>query len=544
MPWKKSVSWWKDLSISKKLYTVVGIMALLIAMELLMLRFAMTTLSAVRAFVGAEGSWSKAQKNAAFRLQRFALTRNEADYHAYLAYLQTPEGDHRARLELFKKDPNFEIVAEAFKQGHVHPDDIPPIISLLRRFYWVSYLDKAIKIWTQGDNLLEELKEAGSEYHRLVKKGKNPERLIRIMSRIREINEELTILEDNFSQILGEGSRWLENLVISLLFAAVLTVESIGITLTFFTSRSLSQGLRSISTAATKIGEGQFHYPISIHSNDELGQLAASVSAMGRLLQKSYTSLEERVNERTSELSAMAEENKKLYEEAKAAIQIRDDFLSIASHELRTPLTSLSLQIQMANRALKDPDAESVEKVAKNVEVAEKQMKRLLILLDQLLDVTRISAGHLVLERSSTDLKTIVLEAVDRARAERSLSTISVQANESFLGNWDPIRLDQVISNLISNAIKYGEGKPIAVSLRKEQKDILFSVRDQGSGVPEHMQDKIFERFERAVSGQKISGLGLGLYISSQIVEAHGGKLEVNSEMGKGSVFTVRLPYA
>jgi len=162
---------WRDLAISKKLLLVVGIMAALILGELLTLRFAMYTLSAARAFVGGEGLWSKSQKNATVSLLRYDRTKDEVDFAAFLSFLEVPEGDHRARLELLKPVPDLEIVRAGFLQGHIHPDDIQPMVDLLRRFYWIQYLARAIEVWTQGDELLAKLKEAGLAYHAAPRRG-------------------------------------------------------------------------------------------------------------------------------------------------------------------------------------------------------------------------------------------------------------------------------------------------------------------------------------------------------------------------------------
>src|SRR5436309_2924655 len=129
------LNWWKNVSIAKKLHFVVGIMAVLIGGELVTLRFAMRKLSAARAFVGAESLWSKAQKNAVFSLQRFGLTRNEEDYQAFLKFLKVNEGDHRARMELQNANPDMAKVRQGFREGHVHSEDIDPIVDLIRRFY-------------------------------------------------------------------------------------------------------------------------------------------------------------------------------------------------------------------------------------------------------------------------------------------------------------------------------------------------------------------------------------------------------------------------
>ncbi len=140
----------KDISIAKKLYFIVGAMAILIIIELGSLWFAIHTLSSVRAFVGAEGLWSKAQKDAVYHLQKYSLTKNDNDYQQFNKFMQVPLGDHRTRLELLKKDPDMNISREGFLQGRVHPEDIDGMIKLFRRFYTNYYIGKAIGIWARG----------------------------------------------------------------------------------------------------------------------------------------------------------------------------------------------------------------------------------------------------------------------------------------------------------------------------------------------------------------------------------------------------------
>ena len=333
---------WKRLSIAKKLYIVIGTMALLIAGELATLNFAMGVLSGVRAFVGGEGLWSNAQKNAVFRLQRFGVTRNEDDYAAFLSNLKIPDGDHQARIELEKPHPDLNIVRAGFIQGRIHPDDVDRMITLIQNFAWESHLANAIEAWRKADQILVELKKKGIRYHELLGKPNSKKQEIDIIqTQILEQNQELTALEENFSKILGTGSRWLEYMVISFLFIAVLMVESVGLTLTFLTSRSLTRDLAEINSAATRIGRGDFNSPLKANSADEIGGLADAIEKMRQLLDQSYKSLESRVESRTSELKFMAQENEKLYRQAQAAVEMRDEFISIATHELKTPLTSI-----------------------------------------------------------------------------------------------------------------------------------------------------------------------------------------------------------
>lgn len=546
MAFKIRIKPWKDISIAKKLYAVVGIMAVLIAGELLTLRFAMNTLSAVRAFVGGESLWSKAQKNAVFSLQRYAVTHDENDYHEFLNYLSIPDGDRLARTELEKTDPDFEIVRKGFIQGHIHPDDIEPITELLRRFYWISYMDRAIKVWREGDRLLLELKKAGLEYYELLKSNsKDKVRVAKAFDQIRTLNDKLTTVEEDFSAALGEGSRWLEHMIIFLLFIAVLTVETIGISLAFLTSRSISSGLAEVTTAANEIGQGNFTKVIPVRSRDEIGMLAEATNKMGRLLQASYRELESRVEQRTAELALMASENAKLYEQTKTALQTRDEFLSIASHELRTPLTALYMQLELLMRnasAAADP-----AKRTRTVELAEsslRQARRISLLVEKLMDLTKIRLGKLEVRREHCDVTAIVKDVVSQLSndAARSGSTIAVHGSQTIVGECDSTRVAQIATNLISNAIKYGNGKAINVSVSAKARDVIIAVQDNGEGISSEQQARIFERFERANQDSGIAGLGLGLYITQQIVEAHHGTISVQSELGKGSLFTVKIP--
>jgi signal transduction histidine kinase len=537
---------WADLPISRKLYLVIGTMALLLAGELATLRFAMRTLSAVRAFVAGEGSWSKAQKDAAIALQRYALYHHEPDYRTFLDRLSVPAGDHRARLALMSPHPDLDVARRGFLDGQIHPDDIDSLIDVLQRFSRVSYLARAIEVWGDGDARLSEFLDAGRDYHTLVVSGQHdPARESETLGRVERLNAQLTQIEDEFSNVLGEGSRWLERVIITLLSLAVLTVESVGLTLTLMTTRQLSRGLAGIETAATRIGRGEFGYRVDVRSRDEIGRAGAGINQMGVLLERSYSDLEQRVRQRTAELERLAQENARLYEAASNAVTMRDEFFSIASHELRTPLTALHLRLQLLERALNRslPPGDQREKALEMVESCSSQATRLTKLSSELLDLTRIRLGKFELDREPCDLASIAHDVVGELAADagRAGSELKIDAGQPVTGHWDPVRLGQVIRNLLSNAIKYGDGQPIEVIASKEGEVAALVVRDHGGGIPPEEQERLFARFERLERDARVPGLGLGLYITRQIVEAHGGTITVDSAPGKGSVFTVRL---
>ena len=181
----------------------------------------------------------------------------------------------------------------------------------------------------------------------------------------------------------------------------------------------------------------------------------------------------------------------------------------------------------------------------RSLTVADRQLDRLQLLVDQLLDVSRIRGGRLALDRSEVDLRSLVTDVI--ARFQPELDRMQVQLTQDLqpvVGDWDRSRLDQVVSNLLSNAIKYGEGKPVDIALSVNQQQACLMVGDRGIGIAAADTDRIFDRFERAASAHSFSGLGLGLYIARQIVRAHGGDIRVESAAGEGSRFFVDLPLA
>lgn len=241
-------------------------------------------------------------------------------------------------------------------------------------------------------------------------------------------------------------------------------------------------------------------------------------------------------------LAASATERKRALEEFKKskfelqeALKTRDEFISIASHELKTPLINLALQLQMLRKT--DPSSKPFISAIKS---CENQTSRLSRLIDDLMDLTRIRIGKLEVNKELVDLSELVKEIVSL----QSVDTISVQAEPSVIGNWDRVRIGQIVNNLITNAIKYGDNKPIEVRVGTDPARGIakLEVKDHGIGISQEMQTEIFKSFKRATPNGFITGLGLGLYIVQQLVEVHGGKVRVESALRQGSTFTVELP--
>ncbi len=242
--------------------------------------------------------------------------------------------------------------------------------------------------------------------------------------------------------------------------------------------------------------------------------------------------------------TVQALENARLYHGQTEAVAYRDEFLSVASHELRTPLSPLKLGLQSSLSSLtKAPDKPPTPTVIKSLQVADRQVDRLQLLVDTLLDVSRIRAGRLELDRGRVDLDGLVREVLARFQVELDRKDLKVtQRLAPVAGRWDRSRLDQVITNLITNAIKYGNGKPFEIEVERDESRARLVVIDQGIGIAAGDTERIFNRFERAVTSKNFTGLGLGLYITRQIVRAHGGDIKVESEPGGGSRFCVDLP--
>jgi PAS domain S-box-containing protein len=227
------------------------------------------------------------------------------------------------------------------------------------------------------------------------------------------------------------------------------------------------------------------------------------------------------------------------------AIAARDVFLSVASHELKTPVTAALLQAQQALRSL-DRDPPDAARARGQVAAAAASVERLGRLVEALLDVSRLATGRAVLARRRYDLSDAVRQAAARLAepAARAGSALELEVEPEVACEGDRLRVEQVLTNLASNALKYGAGRPVTLSLRKEGGRAVLRVRDRGIGIPAADLERIFGRFERAHEARHYGGLGLGLWIAREIVEASGGTISAASAPGEGSTFTVSLPLA
>jgi signal transduction histidine kinase len=259
-------------------------------------------------------------------------------------------------------------------------------------------------------------------------------------------------------------------------------------------------------------------------------------------LRRSHELLEQRVRERTAELTGANAALRREVAERRRAEEARDEFLSVAAHELKTPLTSLRGFAQLLTMQFEEGKPPDQRRLVKALDTIERQSEKLSVLVSQLLDVSRLQAGRLVLERKRTDVVALARHVLEAAAPRTRGHQLTLHAPRAVSGQVDPIRLEQVITNLVDNAIKYSPaGGAVDVRVAARGAAIRFVVTDEGIGIPAEHRGKIFDRFHQAHQERRLGGMGLGLYISREIVELHGGTLvcEESSEAGTRMAVTV-----
>ena len=275
------------------------------------------------------------------------------------------------------------------------------------------------------------------------------------------------------------------------------------------------------------------------------GRTLGVVSVVSRQQGRRYTPRDLTFLEDVASRAALAVDNAWLYREAEGAVAARDEFVAIATHELRTPLSALQLQLTSLQRALDRGQPLPPERLHQGLSSAKRQADRLGHLVSHLFDVARISAGRLELEREEVDLTALAHRLLGRMEEVLVAAGCEpvVHAGGPVVARVDKLRVEQVLMNLLSNAMKYAPGQPVELSVEQEDGHAIIAVRDWGPGIPREAQGRVFERFERASGAHAQASLGLGLYISRQIARAHGGELSVEEPpSGPGARFVLRLP--
>lgn len=315
-------------------------------------------------------------------------------------------------------------------------------------------------------------------------------------------------------------------------FAAAAAAVTVGLllasVLAAFIGRKVVRPIALMARASLRITETGTASPVAgAERRDEIGVLARAFNDMtARLVSTNAT---------------LASANARLAE----AVRAREEFISVASHELRTPLTPLSLRVQRLLRIARTGpgDVLSREQVVQVTGDLDKHVGKLAKLVENLLDVSRINSGRLELRAERFPLVDAIRDAVERLSSELAAGgcEVRVACPPDLIVHADRSRLEQVLVNLLGNAAKYAPGGPVDVRLVAREPEAVIEVEDSGAGIGAGDEERIFDRFERAVPAGHVAGLGLGLYIAREIVRAHGGALSVRSAPGRGATFAVRL---
>jgi signal transduction histidine kinase len=287
------------------------------------------------------------------------------------------------------------------------------------------------------------------------------------------------------------------------------------------------------------------HKPLDIFVMKSKINIFIELYQQRKMLRDQVVALE-RSQQRQAE---MLEQLKQAQAELNKAIKMRDDFMSIASHELRSPLNTLKLDLYLRKLFVEKGNAEafSLVNMQKMLDADDRQIDRLVRLIDDMLDASRIRTGHLSVRPQHFDLAALVEGVVQRFATQLAVAGCEARLAVAapVFGHWDEFRIEQVLINLLTNAMRYGKNAPIDIAVTSVGDSVELSVRDYGPGIGPEDQQRIFNQFERAGSDRaRGGGLGLGLYISEQIVRAHNGTLAVTSEIAHGATFTVSLPLA
>lgn len=314
--------------------------------------------------------------------------------------------------------------------------------------------------------------------------------------------------------------------------------KSIPIVFVSAAGRELNYAFKGYESGAVDF----LHKPLDIHAVKSKVNVFVDLYRQRKAMKLQVEALEQSRREQELLLSKLQQTQNEL----EHAVRMRDDFMSIVSHEVRTPLNGLILETQLRKLHLAKGNsaAFSMDKMQAMVERDERQIQSLIRLIEDMLDVSRIRTGKLSIRTSAFDLAELVGNLLESFSAQIAAaeSSVTFTAEEPVIGVWDEFRIEQVIANLLTNALRYGARKPIEVRVYAVAGQARVEVRDQGIGISPENQRRIFQQFERLAANHAIHGLGLGLFISEQIVAAHGGEIVVESEEGNGSMFRVCLP--
>jgi PAS domain S-box-containing protein len=586
-----------DLPVPKKLVVILWLFLVVVIGLLGLSYMTIENLSAARAYVGGEGLWSKAQKQAVGDLLRYSNSRSELDFQAYQMALSVPLGDRQARLELEKPVPNMNVVRSGLIQGRNHPEDVQGMATMFRHCRKLSHMSEAIGIWAQADALIEGLQSVGNELRREISSRRpNTLRVAELAHQADVIGDQLTPLEDRFSYALGAGARQVKRLFLLVTFGATAVSLMGGLLFTFFMLRHIRQAEQryrhlintandailvidiatgTIVEANAKSGEllgrptrellGEQAEPIVLEGDREVYRGMLTEASDGRpvagrelrLIHSDGRALPVEVNASMTEFEGKRivqgifrdiGERKRLEEEARQAqkMEVVGRLVGGIAHDFNNLLMVILTQISkirtVANRTKILERAETVQTAAERAASLTKQLLafgRRQVLVLQALDLNELLAEvKAMLSNLPTEQVQLVMDP--------SASPLPVMV--------DPGKIEQVIMNLAVNACDaMPEGGTLiirtdlvsrtALGVAVTKRSVpyaMMEVTDTGAGMDLETKAQIFEPFFTTKPAGK--GTGLGLSTAYGIVKQSGGLIEVESQPGQGSTFRVYLP--
>ena len=521
-----------NLKISKQLTIMVSVFVVIILGLFLLSYAGLTLLSGVRAYVGGEGLWSKAEKDAVYSLQTYAATQNDSDYARFTQFLAVPLGDHNGRLELEKTHPNYDAATKGFLDGRNDTEDIPILMWIFRNLRWIPYIHRAVEIWRHADIYLAELQQTGEELHLAVlARTLTPANHAAFLAHIGSINVQLTTLEDNFSYTLGALARWLNGLLFGIMLGALLLSLGAALFIAIRISRHLTTEIYLLRNAANRIAAGDFSTTIESESGDEIGDLARSFRQMAAQRKQAEGTLAERARE-------LDETNSRLRE----AERIKDQFFANVSHELRTPLT---LILAPLDSLLSEEYGTLLPEQRVALETMHNNSVRLHQMVTSVLDFSKLEAAKVEVHREPTDLVALTRSIFDDFYAlfqqKHIEATLEPTEMEAF-AEMDRYLFERILFNLLSNAIKFTpEGGTVKVRLATYGDRMTLAVSDTGIGIDPKQIRNLFQQFRQleGASTRRFEGTGIGLSLVKEFATLLGGSASVESTPGKGSTFTV-----
>jgi signal transduction histidine kinase len=501
----------RDLPVRQKLALLVGILVVNIVTVISLAVLGLGVLSSVRAYVGGEGLWAKAQKDAIYSLSRYAVSLSERDYLDYLSHLKVPLGDRKARLALGQADPDLAAADAGFLEGGNHPEDVRGMSQLFLRFHHFGPIRRAIGIWTQADAVLLELQGLGEAFHTAASRRRpTPAEVSAFITELERVNLRLTGLEDAFSAAMGEAARAAKSLLVWAMVACSLGVGCLSLLLALWVSRGIADGVTRISEAARRAAQGDLDARVEVASQDELGRLAAAFNAM---------------------IEGLARIDR-----------LKGEFVANVSHELRTPLTLNLAPLE----SLLDGDYGPVpERQRQALGVMRNNLLRLLQLVNGLLDFSKIEAGEMRVQREPTDIEALTRSVLRDFQPALEAKGLRLQEDldvADTVVEMDRHLYERILFNLLSNAVKFTpQGGTVTLRLQVGDGRLGLALSDTGIGISAEDLKGLFKKFRQAEasSTRRFEGTGLGLALVKECAQLLGGGVEAESSPGLGSTFRV-----